>query len=175
MTASAVTETKGLKMNICPGLNELDFGDWEDCTWGDIEVHHPKEYEIYSSRLWEFRAPGGESQSEASERLENALHQIARKHRGETVAVVSHGIAMRGFISKLRFGDYNHVYDVPHCDNTGVTKLIFQEDGSVTVDYYGDNSHLDKLTSRELSENSIRRPIISGLRIWIFKRSRRII
>ena len=47
-----------------------------------------------------FTMPGGESVFAASDRIYNAISEIAEKHDGETVAVVSHAAALRAFWCK---------------------------------------------------------------------------
>jgi len=36
-TAKAISEPRNLKINLTECLREVDMGEWEDMTWGDIE------------------------------------------------------------------------------------------------------------------------------------------
>ena len=58
----------------------------------------------------------------------------------------SHGMAIRSLVAKLKGVASADFYQVPHGDNTCVA-LLTAESGTLTVEYFNDNSHLP----RELS------------------------
>ena len=73
-----------------------------------------------------------------------AIEEILRKHEGESVAVVSHGVTIRCLLAKMLGitpGDPN---SLPLGGNTAVSCLRY-ENGVFTPDYLGDCAHLEAL------------------------------
>ncbi|MCF0121211.1 MAG: histidine phosphatase family protein, partial [Oscillospiraceae bacterium] len=71
---------------------------------------------------------------------------IAAENDGKTIAVVSHGCAIRSVLSGIINGAEGGVENVPHGDNTSVSKIIFSG-GVPSLEYINDASHLDEETS----------------------------
>ena len=71
----------------------------------------------------------------------SVITEIAEANDGKTVAVVSHGMAIRSMLARVMGVKSEDIADLPHGDNTAVT-LLHYADGKFTVEYYNDNSHL---------------------------------
>ena len=141
-TAEAVYLPKGLPLHTDPGLREVHMGDWEDHPWGEIRETDGERLSLFnrSSPLWQ--APRGESLSQVGERMERTIRSIARRHPNQTVALFSHGTAIRQFLARVRGLRPEDWPSLPHADNTAVTCLAWDGD-SFHVVFEGDNSHLD--------------------------------
>jgi len=73
--------------------------------------------------------------------LEKAICRIAAGHDGETIAIASHGFAIRMLLGKLQGYPLERIGESPQEDNTAVSLLQF--DGKkLSVVYRSDNSHL---------------------------------
>ena len=145
-TARAVYVPKGLELHTDPGLREIHMGDWEDHPWGEIR-------EVDGDRLTQFnrsdpawQAPNGESLGQAGARMERTIRAIAQKHPDQTVALFSHGTAIRQFLANVRGVEPEEWHTLPHADNTAVTCLAWDGEAFHVV-FEGDNSHLDESTS----------------------------
>jgi broad specificity phosphatase PhoE len=93
-TAEVIGQALGLKVQIDPGLREINQGEWEGLLLGEIRARYP---EILEKRLVDplsVAPPGGESVREVQERVLASIEAIAGRHPGETVGVVSHGLAI---------------------------------------------------------------------------------
>lgn len=93
-TARIVAERKTMDVIVDPGLRETNLGAWEGLTSDEIEVRFPDDWRIWS----EGGVPvgrGGETPSQARERVVEAAHRIALAHVGEQVLVVAHGGVLR--------------------------------------------------------------------------------
>ena len=141
-TASAVSEPKGLPLHRDPRLREVRMGVWEDLSWGEIEWLWPEELEAFSNDPLRWRAEGSEHFLDLRRRLTDAIGDIAARNEGKTVAVFSHGCAIRAYLSGLVNGPEGGIVNVPHGDNTNVS-LIEYTDGVPKLVFHGDNSHLD--------------------------------
>ena len=76
-------------------LVNLDYGEWEGLTREECAARDPEAYELYARHPEEAWCPGGETVASAADRAIEALREIGRRHPGETVAAVSHGVMLR--------------------------------------------------------------------------------
>ena len=140
-TAAAISETHGLNINETKDLREVGIGEWEDAAWGDLNYKYPKMAEYFGHDPVRWNTAGSEEYSHVQERMRNCLGDIGRRHDGGSVAVFSHGFAIRALLCKLK-GVPSHKTDlIPYCDNTAVT-LLRVDNEEFTIEYEGDNSHL---------------------------------
>jgi probable phosphoglycerate mutase len=71
-----------------------------------------------------------------------AVTEIARAHPGQTVAVVTHGNAIRALLARLHSLPSERFSEIPHCDNTSVALLEFADEQGLTLRWMNDASHL---------------------------------
>lgn len=140
-TASALFQPKGLPLHRHPGLREIGVGDWEQRTWGEIARLYPEQMENFSHRLHLWRAEGAETPRQVLERVLAAVREIAAANDGKTVAVFSHGCAIRLALAELQGVPLERLDETPVGDNTAVS-LLEAEDGVLRVAFRDDNSHL---------------------------------
>ena len=67
---------------------------------------------------------------------------IADKNRGKTVVIVSHGCALRNYLSFAEFGSPDGLSEVGWSDNTAVSLIEYDDDLAPTIIYKNDSSHL---------------------------------
>ncbi len=145
-TAQAVTAPRGLTLRLHPGLREVNMGAWEDRTWGDVRRWDGERLSQFNRSDPAWQAPNGESLAQAGRRCAAALEEIARSHPEQTVAVFSHGTAIRQALAHIRGVEPKDWPGLPHSDNTAVTCLAW-DGAAFHVIYQGDNSHLDESLS----------------------------
>ena len=141
ITAGAILKYHDLKLNIDPRLKEVSMGIWEDETWGTVVAEDPEQFFYFSNDPEKWNIPGGESFLHLRERITEAVLDLAARHDGQTIACVSHGMAIRAFISGVLGVPSEEICKVQHGDNTCVA-LLEVENGRVEIEYYNDNSHL---------------------------------
>lgn len=140
-TASAITRYHELPLIKMPELREINLGECEGLSFGDLDHIDPVQMSYFNNDPMRWRAPGAETFAECTDRVYNAILRIAKENPGRTVAVVSHGMAIRSFLAKLLDVKSENIRTLPHGDNTAVS-LVEYENGSFSVKYYNDNSHL---------------------------------
>ncbi len=145
-TASAVYKPKGLSLYTDPGLREVHMGWWEDRTWGEIAREDGDTLALFNITSPEWKVPGGESLEEVRQRVGETLYKLAARHDGQTIAVFSHGTAIRNTLGLFRGLSVAESASLPHSDNTAVSLVEFNG-GIPRVVFQDDNSHL----SMELS------------------------
>lgn len=139
-TAKAIYEPKGLPLHIEPDFREINMGIWEGKLWQELNTGYEQEMFCFNRRLDQYRVEGSETFQEVYDRFYPALERVAKKHEGQTVAIVSHGAALRMMLGLLSGIPLSEVGETPHGDNTAVALLEY-EDGAFRVIYQNDNSH----------------------------------
>ncbi len=95
-TAEIVCQPHNIKPQLCKGLKEVDFGDFDGIVTDSWQKEIMKRHETES---WE--DVGGESPEQIKERIETTLYEIANIAKdGESVLLVSHGTY---YLNMLRF------------------------------------------------------------------------
>lgn len=140
-TAGALSRGRDLKLITTPELREMCMGTWEGEAWGDIAWKYPEQMGFFSHDPEKLSVPGSESYAQVQQRIENVILEIANKHDGQTVAVVTHGMAIRCFLCKVLGFCSSGIDGILHGDNTSVS-LLEVTDGQIEVMFYNDNSHL---------------------------------
>lgn len=142
LTARAIWLPKALPLHLEPAFREVHMGVWEDHPWHELNKQYPEEMYHFNRRVDLWRVEGGETAQEVLDRYIPALHRIGAAHDGGTVAVFSHGAALRIVLGTLQGVPLSGIGDTPHGDNTAVSLLTW-DDGALRVEYRDDNSHLE--------------------------------
>ena len=92
-TAEILAQRLRVPVEPVDGLREVDVGEWQGLTREEIEQRFPDAYARWLAfgRGWE----DGETYEEMGRRVVAALHELAARHRDETVLVVTHGGPLR--------------------------------------------------------------------------------
>ena len=98
-TATPLATALGLDVSTDARLLEMDYGRLDDRTGAELRAQEPE----FMARWAEddpadLRMPGGETIREVQERMLRMVAELASAHAGETVAVFSHGFAIRSLL-----------------------------------------------------------------------------
>lgn len=140
-TATAIYKPKGLPLHRVPGLREICVGAWEQRTWGDIYRQDPEQMENFNLHPERWQVDGAETPRQVLDRAMAAIREIAASNSGRTVAVFSHGYAIRLVLAALQGYSVDQLAQTPVGDNTAVS-LIEAEGEDLRVVFRDDNSHL---------------------------------
>ena len=143
-TAEAVTRYHHIPLQIDERLREINMGSWEACFFGNICRQFPEEAQLFLARPQFWQVEGSENYEQVSKRAYPALVEIAEKHSGQAVAVVSHGVTVRCLLSSALNIPLERLEELPICKNTAISKLIY-ENGSFTAQYVNDYAHLENV------------------------------
>lgn len=146
LTAQSVADTKSLPVTTDPRLREINLGVWEDKPWGNILIEDAEQYSYFSGDPEKWWVTNSESFSALGRRMREAILELAQRHDGQTIAVASHGMAIRTFLRQALGVPSAEISRIAHADNTAVS-LLHIEDENITVEYFNDNSHLTSATS----------------------------
>ena len=141
-TAEAVNRYSKREIIIDGGLVEIDGGHWEGRPWSDFPVLYPDEARDWNLAPYNFAPAGGEPMRHVFERISGAVTRIVEENKGLSIAVVSHGCAIRNLLCFLKGWPIERLNDVEWADNTAVAKVEFDDNLNPHIVYENDASHL---------------------------------
>lgn len=146
-TAAAVNKYHNLPIQKDEGLIEINGGVWEGKPWADLPKLYPVEYGLWKNRMEDFYIEDGEKMTEVFDRMKSAMDRIAAENEGKTIAVVSHGCALRNLLCYAMGKPISALKDVGWSDNTAVS-LVEYESGVPKIIFKNNNEHLpDELST----------------------------
>jgi len=96
-TATPLAERLRLEVQIAPELDEIDFGEWTDRPFDELDgLERWRRFNEFRSCT---RSPNGESMIEVQARFLRLAERLAAIHDGELVALVSHGDVIRAALA----------------------------------------------------------------------------
>jgi len=139
LTAAVLGDAIGIVPVPDPRLREIGCGVFEGLGRLEIRERWPDERERFWRR--ESGPPGGETIDSVRSRMRAMVDDLHARHAGATVAMVSHGFAMRVLCA--------HLFDVPagvHPEmapmtNTSFTVLDFEGTDGPTVRVASEDAH----------------------------------
>ena len=140
-TARAICEVAKLPLETRKELREVSMGVWEDKTWGEITLTDARSMELFCASSADWSVEGGETFQQLKDRIFHAIMDIVAQHPGQSLAIVSHGTAIRFACGAILGYSVEEISKLGHSDNTAVTMLEIEE-GKVTIVYSDDNTHL---------------------------------
>lgn len=140
-TALAIYKTHGLPLVTTPRVREIGIGVWEDRPWAELERTDGARLAQFNTDAEHWYVEDGERLPEVLERMRGALRDIAEAHPDGTVAVFSHGMAIRLLVGTLQGLSLHEIDGTGHAENTAVSRIEY-ENGVFRVVYRDDASHL---------------------------------
>ncbi|APR06111.1 histidine phosphatase family protein [Thauera chlorobenzoica] len=140
-TAAAIACHHGLGAEPEHRLRERHYGLFQGLTYEEAEHRHPELYRRFKARDATFAFPeSGESLHDFAARVHTALADIARRHGGEQVLVVTHG-GVLDIAHRLATGTAlaaPRTFPIPNA----ALNWIEHQDGSWRLLAWADESHL---------------------------------
>ncbi len=123
-------------------LRERHYGIFERLTYAEVKVRYPEDYARFEARDPEYAFRTGESLKDFSARSIRVISAIAERHKGQSVAVFTHG----GVLDKL----YRYITGLPlsaerdfGIPNAGLNRIEVTSSGWKIL-AWADISHLDR-------------------------------
>jgi probable phosphoglycerate mutase len=143
VTAQAIAEQAPLplKVQTHSGLRERAFGKFEGQTYAAITEQWPEEAKLWRMRDPDFAPVGGENPVQVLARVACTVDEIAARHLGQQIVLVSHGgvmdmlyrLATQQSVSAPRTWDLG---------NAAINRLLWTPEG-LTLVGWSDTRHLD--------------------------------
>ena len=146
-TAEAIYKQKNIPFFTSPELREINLGVWEDLTWGELPYKYPESYDAWTHHPHDFGVENGETHTQVMARMKAFLDKVVCENPNKTIALVSHGAAIRDLLCAILFDDVTRLNDVGWCDNTAVACIEADDSLNYQLVYKNDNSHLAELST----------------------------
>ncbi len=148
-TARIIAERTGHEVVADSRLRERNLGIFQGLNGDEIRERFPVEYQEHRNGGADHAVPSGESFRQQTERNILCLEELAQRHAGEIIMVVTHG----GVLSAL----FRHTLAIPldaprrfSFKNASVNLFKYQ-DGIWGLETWGDITHLNRLGALDLS------------------------
>lgn len=139
-TAQIIAAATGHEIVSDPRLRERHMGIFQGLGSEQIKQRYPQKYKLYRALGPDYVIPEGESIRQQVARNLAYLNEIAARHVGEAIVVITHG----GVLSGL----FRHTFSIPfeaprrfEFTNAGLNVFLYEE-GNWFLQTWGDLSHL---------------------------------
>ena len=137
--------TANLDLDPIPhdGLVEMAFGEWENMTFEESRDQDPELFDkVYGQEIDLPRGGTGESYAQAGERMAKTLAALAAETNGSRIGAVSHGAAIRAYVSQIAGLDFVDRNALALPRNSSMSSVIYAEEAAV-ISSYNVAPHLD--------------------------------
>jgi len=139
-TARPIASRHGVEPVIDEAFQNIDLGEWQGAKKETVRLEQPEAWALWTTEPEQLRIPGGETLAEVRARAFPRLSELAVKHDGERIAIVSHRSVIRvlaGAVLGMTDGYFWRFY----MDNAGFSILRLNGTGYVIVQW-NENCHL---------------------------------
>ncbi|MFQ5633410.1 MAG: histidine phosphatase family protein [bacterium] len=122
-------------------LRERDFGIFQNHSLREIQEKFPEAHAKFSLQDPDYVIPQGESSNQLTKRVMAVFEEIANRHAGETVVIITHGGPIGALLrytlglpykALRRYSNYNTAFNI-----------FFHKNGEWRLGTWGDISHLE--------------------------------
>jgi broad specificity phosphatase PhoE len=129
-TAAPIGGALGLRPRVERGLLECDFGEWTGAALKDL--YRLPEWTTVQRWPSGFTFPGGESFVAMQRRMLETVHGLCRRHRGETLVVVSHADPIKAAVADA-VGTHLDLFQRIVISPCSVTAISYGPDGPTVL------------------------------------------
>ncbi len=141
-TAQAMQAGRNIEIIDDSGLREICCGEWEGLNGQQVEMRWPGMLKLWNEQPDKLKMPGGDTFHEVSERVSEAFWRLVKKERGRTIGIASHMICIELLLMKLSGAELAEIWNQKQLDNTSVSVIDIDDNDSIHIISWGDNSHL---------------------------------
>jgi broad specificity phosphatase PhoE len=143
-TARPVAAAHGLESRPEPGLIEMDIGELDGLTFGEVRERYPQLLEAWTGEDGPNQAmPGGERLIDVQQRASLAIEAIAERHADRSVCIVTHNFVLLSIAAQFLGAGLPAFRRLRH--SVGGITTLDAERGRWRVVRLNDTCHLDGL------------------------------
>ena len=137
-TARFASKGQNVDIQTLDGLQEMSIGEWEDMPFRELADRY--DFVNRTTSDLDFAAPKGESLTDVANRVTAAFDHMESRHgSGETVLVVSHGVALAVALAVYLHDSPAHWVKY-HFNNCSLTEFVVTPEP--VVHSYNEYAHL---------------------------------
>ena len=96
-----------MRLNHCPDLREINFGDWELQTFSEIQQTHAQEIRAFYETPGTVTAPNGECWNGFYNRIHSGFDGLLQRTQGPLIAAVHFGVVIAAIQRSLGVSAYD--------------------------------------------------------------------
>jgi broad specificity phosphatase PhoE len=140
-TAEIILGGRPLKLETLESLREINMGAWEGQQVDRIRETDPERYRNFWEKPHLYRpAEGGETYAALLDRTLPAILDIAARHSGGSVLIVTHRITLKAVMGHYLGKTLQELGELPDILSASLSKMVLR-DGMPHVELYGDTLH----------------------------------
>ncbi|MGL4344884.1 MAG: histidine phosphatase family protein [Cellulosilyticaceae bacterium] len=137
-TANILKGTKQVPILLHDGLMEMSFGDYEGQRTDEVTAQNPQwDIERIMHGDTTMCAPNGETLAEVRARVTAAMDEVIKKHQGQTILIVAHGITLKALMYYFKDQDVN----TEVMGQATLTQIDVTAQGEFEVVFKNDDTH----------------------------------
>ena len=140
VTAEIIASSHQLAVITCAELREVNFGQLEGLTFGEISRLYPEVAKLWADRSPKLIYPGGESLVKFNNRVSKFLNRLDKHTVGETILIVAHAGVLRTLVCQLLGIDLRRRWQI-RLDLASLSILETHQQGAI-LSLLNDVSHL---------------------------------
>ena len=137
-TAEEIARPQGLTPLIEEGLIDIDYGDWEGVSHEEVKEKFERLYDEWKSAPHHVVFPGGEGLGDVRKRASDTIITLAKRHKDETIALVSHRVPNKILLLSVLGLDDFRFWDIEQ--DAACINLIRYRDGHFIIAKVNDTS-----------------------------------
>lgn len=123
-TAEAIATHHKLSVVPMKAFREISFGEWEGSSFSSLDTGAREQIDKIFTDPANIEVPGGENFQQVQERAIYGIEELIAKHPNDTIAVVSHGAAIRTILCHALGMKLDNVWSIRQ-DNTAVNCIAY--------------------------------------------------
>lgn len=141
-TAEPIAKVKNLPIIVDNHFKEINFGEWEGHTIAELTEKFGKPYLDFFGDPFNYPMPGEGSFRNVAKRAMVGVEILLEKHKGERIAIVSHGGLLRVLLVELLGMDLT-MYRSMWLTNTSISMVDISPEGKKVLMTLNDKAHLE--------------------------------
>lgn len=133
---------QGLEINCDDRLREIDLGDWEGRLQADLDLEDPEQHSNFWHAPHRFQKEGAETFLDVAKRGREFFKEMAARHPGESIAVVSHTTVIRSILFSIEPRELSAFWNPPAIYPASVSEVEIEQ-GVPRMIRFGCTAHHD--------------------------------
>ncbi|VGO15996.1 Phosphoserine phosphatase 1 [Pontiella desulfatans] len=121
-------------------LREIDLGEWEGRLQAELDIDDAEQHSNFWKSPHRFAPQTGETFECVHRRAAACLHDLAARHDGESIALVSHTTVIRSMLFSIEERPLADFWNPPAVYPASVSE-VHVEDGQFKIARFGDIAH----------------------------------
>ena len=140
-TAEIIRGERNIPIYPADGLQEMGVGEWEGLLVSEIDEKYPGWYDIWRTAPTQIRLKGGEPFEETRKRAWKTFREIVKKHKGQTVLIVSHMMCISSILLTIAGIPLDDIWQHP-IGNAALNIVEADSEGNAVITDWSRDNHI---------------------------------